>query len=106
MNIHLKSKINIKIHISGFLPPSSGTAIVNGYDIREDISNVRSSLGLCPQHDVLFDTMTVEEHLTFFAKVRTTREFPQVSKFDVFEIHGISILYTSSLKEISLIEIL
>lgn len=54
---------------SGFLPPSGGTAIVNGYDIREDIGNVRSSLGLCPQHDVLFDTMTVEEHLIFFAKV-------------------------------------
>lgn len=54
---------------SGFLPPSGGTAIVNGYDIREDIASVRSSLGLCPQHDVLFDTMTVEEHLIFFAKV-------------------------------------
>lgn len=53
----------------GFLPPSGGTAIVNGYDIREDIASVRSSLGLCPQHDVLFDTMTVEEHLIFFAKV-------------------------------------
>lgn len=54
---------------SGFLSPSGGTAIVNGYDIREDIASVRSSLGLCPQHDVLFDTMTVEEHLIFFAKV-------------------------------------
>lgn len=56
--------------LTGFLPPSGGTAIVNGYDIREDIGNVRSSLGLCPQHDVLFDTMTVEEHLIFFAKLK------------------------------------
>ena len=43
--------------------------MVNGYDIRKDISSVRSSLGLCPQHDILFDEMTVEEHLYFFAKV-------------------------------------
>lgn len=57
------------IEILGFLPPTSGTALVNGFDIREDITSVRSSLGLCPQHDVLFDTMTVEEHLIFFAKV-------------------------------------
>lgn len=53
----------------GFIPPSGGTARVNGFDIREDIANVRSSLGLCPQHDVLFDTLTVEEHLVFFGKV-------------------------------------
>ncbi|KAL4240689.1 ATP-binding cassette sub- A member 3 [Mactra antiquata] len=56
--------------LTGFITPSSGTAIVNGYDIREDIGNVRSSLGLCPQHDVLFDTLTVEEHLIFFGKLK------------------------------------
>ena len=27
-------------------------------------------LGLCPQHDVLFDRLTVEEHLWFFAKLK------------------------------------
>ena len=31
---------------------------------------VRESLGLCPQHDVLFDTLTVKEHLQFFAQVQ------------------------------------
>ncbi|XP_053391292.1 phospholipid-transporting ATPase ABCA3-like [Mercenaria mercenaria] len=56
--------------LTGFIPPSSGTARVNGYDIRKDISSVRNSLGLCPQHDVLFDTLTVEEHLIFFGKLK------------------------------------
>ncbi|CAH1776854.1 unnamed protein product [Owenia fusiformis] len=56
--------------LTGFIPPTSGTAFVNGFDIRKDISRVRSSLGLCPQHDVLFDLLTVEEHLTFFAKLK------------------------------------
>lgn len=56
--------------LSGFLPPTSGTAVVNGYDISEDIQNVRKSLGLCPQHNILFDTLTVEEHLQFFAQVQ------------------------------------
>ena len=32
--------------VLGFIPPTSGTAYVNGYDIREDIVSVRSSLGL------------------------------------------------------------
>lgn len=56
--------------LTGFFPPTSGTAKVNGYDIREDIASVRSSLGLCPQHDILFDSLTVEEHLKFFAKLK------------------------------------
>ncbi|KAK6165163.1 hypothetical protein SNE40_023607 [Patella caerulea] len=56
--------------LTGFIPAASGTALVNGYDIRKDIANVRSSLGLCPQHDILFDNLTVEEHLIFFAKLK------------------------------------
>jgi len=42
---------------------------VNGLDLRRDMVNIRKNLGLCPQHDVLFDTLTVHEHLSFFAKV-------------------------------------
>lgn len=47
--------------LTGLYPPTSGTAFVNGHDIRTDIDGVRESLGICPQHDVLFDTLTVEE---------------------------------------------
>ncbi|XP_052870592.1 phospholipid-transporting ATPase ABCA3-like [Anopheles cruzii] len=49
---------------------SSGTAFINGYDIRTDMEGVRSSLGLCPQHNVLFHEMTVEEHLKFFSRLK------------------------------------
>ena len=28
------------------------------------------SSGLCPQHDVLFDTLTVREHLWFFGRLK------------------------------------
>lgn len=54
----------------GFLPPSKGTAYINGLNMRRDMVKIRESLGLCPQHDVLFDTLTVKEHLTFYARVR------------------------------------
>ena len=54
---------------TGFIPPTSGTALITGHDINDDIEGVRSSLGLCPQHNILWDTLTVEEHLQFFAQV-------------------------------------
>uniref|UniRef100_A0A8C4X0D4 ATP-binding cassette, sub-family A (ABC1), member 3b n=1 Tax=Eptatretus burgeri TaxID=7764 RepID=A0A8C4X0D4_EPTBU len=56
--------------LTGLFSPSHGTALVNGCDIRYDMSLVRRSLGLCPQHDVLFMDLTVEEHLIFFAKLK------------------------------------
>ena len=34
------------------------------------LAKLTSLSGLCPQHDVLFDRLTVEEHLWFFAKLK------------------------------------
>ena len=75
-NLEKKSLCELKYQlfkppVSGLIPPTSGTAIINGYDIRKDMEKVRENLGMCPQHDVLFDTMTVREHLIFYAEVCT-----------------------------------
>eukprot|EP00051_Salpingoeca_urceolata_P027249 m.480607 g.480607 ORF g.480607 m.480607 type:complete len:1709 (+) comp21902_c0_seq1:465-5591(+) len=56
--------------LTGLFPPTTGTAIINGYDIRSETQQAQLSVGLCPQHDVLFDTLTVEEHLWFFCKLK------------------------------------
>lgn len=53
----------------GLFPPTSGRAYINGYEISQDMVQIRRSLGLCPQHDVLFDNLTVAEHLYFYAQV-------------------------------------
>uniref|UniRef100_A0A8B9UKM0 ABC transporter domain-containing protein n=1 Tax=Anas zonorhyncha TaxID=75864 RepID=A0A8B9UKM0_9AVES len=55
--------------LTGLYSPTSGQAYINGYEISQDMVLIRRSLGLCPQHDVLFDNMTVEEHLHFYAGV-------------------------------------
>ena len=65
----IKSQIIFYNLMSGFYPPSGGTAIIRGHDIRKEMSEVQSSLGLCPQHDILFDSLTVEEHVIFFGLV-------------------------------------
>ena len=54
----------------GLFPPTSGDAVVNGHSILNDIDGVRESLGLCPQHNVLFGRLTVREHLSFFARLK------------------------------------
>uniref|UniRef100_A0AAQ4R8J7 P-type phospholipid transporter n=1 Tax=Gasterosteus aculeatus aculeatus TaxID=481459 RepID=A0AAQ4R8J7_GASAC len=62
--------------LTGLFPPTSGTAYVNGSDIRTDMDTVRSSLGMCPQYNILFKYLTVEEHILFYSllKGRTQEE--------------------------------
>lgn len=45
--------------LTGMLVPTSGSAIINGKDIRQDINGVRESLGLCPQHNILLETHSI-----------------------------------------------
>lgn len=56
--------------LTGLFKPTSGTAYIDGKDIRYRIDDARKSLGLCPQHNVLFDELTVEEHFQLFCKLK------------------------------------
>uniref|UniRef100_A0A6P7H4C7 ATP-binding cassette sub-family A member 3-like n=1 Tax=Diabrotica virgifera virgifera TaxID=50390 RepID=A0A6P7H4C7_DIAVI len=56
--------------ITGLIPATSGSVTINGLDINTDMDEIRKSLGLCPQHNLLFTDLTVKEHLLFFAKLK------------------------------------
>uniref|UniRef100_A0A4W5LI12 ABC transporter domain-containing protein n=1 Tax=Hucho hucho TaxID=62062 RepID=A0A4W5LI12_9TELE len=56
--------------LTGLFAPTSGTALINGYDIRTDMDTIRKHLGMCPQHNVLFNDLTVEEHIYFYSRLK------------------------------------
>ncbi|XP_071044386.1 phospholipid-transporting ATPase ABCA3 [Parasteatoda tepidariorum] len=56
--------------LTGLYAPTSGTASINGVDILTNTSQARKGLGVCPQHNVLFNTLTVMEHLKIFAGLK------------------------------------
>ncbi|XP_061814826.2 phospholipid-transporting ATPase ABCA1-like [Nerophis lumbriciformis] len=56
--------------LTGLFPPTSGTALINGYDIHTDVDSIRKYLGMCPQHNVLYNELTVEEHIYFYARLK------------------------------------
>ncbi|XP_033096938.1 ATP-binding cassette sub-family A member 2-like isoform X2 [Anneissia japonica] len=58
--------------LTGLFPPTNGTATIYGNDIRSDMLVIRKSLGMCPQHNALFDKLTVEEHVWFYARLKGT----------------------------------
>ncbi|XP_036162828.1 ATP-binding cassette sub-family A member 2 isoform X2 [Myotis myotis] len=56
--------------LTGLFPPTSGSATIYGHDIRTEMDEIRKNLGMCPQHNVLFDRLTVEEHLWFYSRLK------------------------------------
>eukprot|EP01138_Halocafeteria_seosinensis_P007062 gb/GECG01007221.1/.p1 GENE.gb/GECG01007221.1/~~gb/GECG01007221.1/.p1 ORF type:complete len:1912 (+),score=224.19 gb/GECG01007221.1/:1-5736(+) len=56
--------------LTGLLSPTSGKMHVYDEDVTEDLNAIRKYLGVCPQHDVLWDNLTVEEHLKLFAGLK------------------------------------
>ncbi|XP_071461042.1 phospholipid-transporting ATPase ABCA7 isoform X11 [Marmota flaviventris] len=59
--------------LSGLFPPSGGSAFVLGHDVQSSMEAIRPHLGVCPQYNVLFDMLTVEEHLWFYGQLKGSR---------------------------------
>ena len=59
----------IKI-ISGIEEPNEGDILLNGISILNDKNNLYKNIGVCDQEDILFDYLTVEEHINYFLKLR------------------------------------
>ena len=53
-----------------YLPPTSGTATVNGYDIFHESQQVRENLGYLPENTPLYTEMKVVEYLDFRGRLR------------------------------------
>uniref|UniRef100_A0A8C6IT79 Uncharacterized protein n=1 Tax=Melopsittacus undulatus TaxID=13146 RepID=A0A8C6IT79_MELUD len=69
--------------LTGLYPPSSGTIIINGKDIHSDLAAIRTELGVCPQYDVLFNVLTVREHLQCFFHCLFTMTFQALEDVDL-----------------------
>ncbi|XP_030372011.1 ATP-binding cassette sub-family A member 2-like [Scaptodrosophila lebanonensis] len=70
--------------LTGTVAPTSGTAIINGCDIRTQLRCVRSSLGICPQQNVLFNEMSVHNHLVFFSRVKGLKGYELNNEVDKY----------------------
>lgn len=54
---------------TSYLPPTSGTVIVGGYDVTSDPMSVKKITGYLPEHNPLYMDLYVYEYLSFVAKL-------------------------------------
>lgn len=55
--------------LTGYMPPSSGTAQVAGYDVTKNSLEVRAHIGYLPENVPLYLDMTVVDYLSFVARL-------------------------------------
>jgi ABC-2 type transport system ATP-binding protein len=59
--------------ITGFLPPSAGTALVGGYDVTTDPIKVKQQIGYLPENAPAYESMSVTNFLRFAGSIRNYR---------------------------------
>ena len=66
--------------LAGILPPDAGRATVAGCDVVRDPESAKHSLSYMPQRFGLYEDLTVDENIRFYADLfgvrKSEREFP------------------------------
>lgn len=76
--------------LTGYIPPSSGKAFVNGLDVEENAIEVRKLIGYLPEHNPLYTDMYVKEYLEFVASIyKLTNRKQRVD--DMIELTGLTL---------------
>ncbi|KAJ3082402.1 ATP-binding cassette sub- A member 5 [Rhizoclosmatium hyalinum] len=84
-------KTTIISMLTGILPPTSGDASVGNSSIFAMNSRDRGKLGVCPQQDTIFATLTVRETLTLYAKIKNVSNENMVNEVtEIMESIGLA----------------
>lgn len=68
--------------ITGFMPATDGTVIVNGYDVFDHPIEVKRSIGYLPENPPLYMEMTVLDYLEFAARLNQVPKLERKKQID------------------------
>ena len=77
--------------LTTLMQPSSGTAMVAGYDTVKQSMQVRQQIGYLPENVTFYNNLTAFENLSFFAKLSGVHDVRKHIKevLDFLDFHGI-----------------
>jgi len=52
------------------IEPTAGAIHIAGFDVQKNFNKARKMMGYCPQTNPIFDTMSVEEHIEYYARIK------------------------------------
>ncbi len=56
--------------LTGYIPATSGTVSISGFNVTEEPQEVKKRIGYLPEHPPLYNDMTVNEYLSFTAELK------------------------------------
>ena len=68
--------------LPGLIESTEGSADIFGIDLFDKMDDVRQFLGVCPQHNILFDLLTPEEHLEIFCDFKGVKSHLKSEEID------------------------
>lgn len=88
--------------ITGFIPPSEGTVIIDDIDILENNIEVKKRIGYLPENLPLYNDMTVRSYLGFVAEIKgISRNGIKVRVSEVTKALGINDVENRMIKNLS-----
>lgn len=76
--------------LTGFIPPSSGSAKICGIDVEENPLKTKELIGYLPEHNPLYLDMYVKEYLNFMAEIQGVKKIQQRTS-EIIEITGLQL---------------
>ncbi|GAM21164.1 hypothetical protein SAMD00019534_043390 [Acytostelium subglobosum LB1] len=70
--------------MTGVLNPDAGSGSIDGHNVNTAKELAFQSVGSCPQFDILFDNLTISEHLKFFSWIKCLPKADIQSQIDYF----------------------
>ena len=56
--------------LTGLVNATFGEAFVLGMSVRDEMADIQKVMGICPQHDKLWEELTAAQHLSFYARFK------------------------------------
>ncbi len=88
--------------LTGFIPPSSGTAVVAGHDIQVEPLEVKKRIGYLPETPPLYTDLSVSAYLNFVAKIKQIPSEKRAERLDwVLEQCGLKDVHKRVIQNLS-----
>ena len=87
--------------ITGYIAPTKGTVLIDGFDIVRESKKAKSRIGYLPEQPPLYIDMTVKAYLNFMYDLKKVRLNKQEHINEICEKVGISDVYNRTIKKLS-----
>ena len=66
--------------LSGLTVSTRGDALIYGFSVADQMTKINKLMGVCPQHDILFNDLTAVEHIELYAGLKGVprRDWPML----------------------------